>query len=282
MTLPTKTEIGDILFLDNGAIQHPGIICDYNGKHRMAHMTEDGPVLAMNISTVKIASFRCKSQALARCAAQYARSWCFPMTSCVLPNDDDTAANGAAWTPYASHGLTGRYYGWQAHRYSGETARFEHDALYRAYKWASRLEGTLSLKKGFTCDVFVCACFHAAAINLLYDGDLGAIQAKARLLGAGRSAQKALRADRHALNKSPKSGTEYENSVLRPWSNVGPLPNQHPAILSHWMSTLCDAPRMPASLEEIFTGALLVDAKFTHGAQMKARMEADCQWWQRV
>ena len=146
-------------------------------------------------------------------------------------------------------------------------------------KWAGRLEGTASLKKGLTCGMFTCACFHAAAINLIYGGDLGKIQAKAKILGTGRSTQKALRADRRDLSKPLD---KFENSVLRAWSNAGPLPGHDPDFQYHWKSVLNDGTKLPASLDEVFTAALLVDAKFTHGAQMKARMEADQAWWQKV
>lgn len=279
-------EVGDVIFEENGSIQHPYIICSYLGQARPVNMADDGPLIIGALpQSGNLVTFRCANRDLSRLASQYAAAWSYPMVDedCYdLPDDDDLATNDARLTPYAGSGPpTARYYGWQSHRYSGETAPFEHDALYRAFKWAGRLKKTPSSKKGMTCDVFICACFHAAAINLLYKGDLDKIEAKAKILGAGRSDQKASRTDRHQHNRSP-SGSTYENSVLRAWSNVGALTGQSPDFLCHWKSTLSDGAGLPESLDEIFTAALLVDAKFTHGAQLKARMESDQQGWQQA
>lgn len=274
-------EIGDVIYKDNGVIQHPYIACEYQGQHRLVHMKEDGPLIIGSLPYGgTYAKFRCVNRELSLEASRYATSWSFAFEG-ELPGYGDVATNDAALTPYAAPGTrTARYYGWQAHRHSGETAPFEHDALYRAFKWAGRLEGTASAKKGMTCDVFICACFHAAAIYLLYGGDLDRIQAKAKVLGADRKDLKPS-ADRHAHQRSP-SGSVFENSVLRGWSNAGATPGQDPAFLGHWKSTLSDGSHVPETLDEVFTTALLVDGKFTHGAQLKARMESDQKWWQKV
>ncbi|MGI9498514.1 MAG: hypothetical protein ACR2P3_00625 [Geminicoccaceae bacterium] len=270
-------EVGDVIFSISNTVVHPAIVCRHKDQLQQVDMLEDGASIGNIQQRPNMTTFRYKNRKLAQTAAKYAVAWA-----------DETGwytsgTNGAALTPYASKDSAGRYYGWQAHRFSGETAPFEHDALYRAFKWAGQLEGPLSANKGFTCDIFVCACFHAAAISLLYSGDLARIQAKAKALGAGRSAQKAKRSDRHNLdNETPKSKTAYENSVLRAWSNVGALGKQDPAFLGHWRSTLSDASPLPEALEDVFTSALLVDGKYAYGAQMMARLEADDKWWQKA
>ena len=268
-------EVGDVLFFCDEVV-HPSIIVKHKGELRQVDMIEDGASVGRIQERSHVEAFRCRNQALAQRAADYALAWA-----------DETGwyssgTNGAAPTPYASKDLTGCYYGWQAHRKSGETAPFEHDALYRAFKWASRKDDPLSREKGFTCDVFVCACFHAAAISLLYKADMAKIAAKVELLGGGRSEQKLLKPDRHVTLISPKSGTEFEKSVLRTWSNAGVLPAQDPSFLGHWKSVLNDCVDMPEALHDVFTLALLVDAKFTHGAQMLERMQSDEKWWQRI
>jgi len=291
-------EVGDVVFEAGHNVQHPAIVSNYNGELSLTELDAEGAFTSTRPVDSGGVAYRCRNKALAMVAADYAVSASFlkvssastaPGEMIIGPPDEEgedeevnmVAINGAPVTPYSNKSVAGRYYGWQAHRYSGVTAPFEHDALYRAFKWAGRLTSSLSRNKGMTCDVFICACFHAAAINLLYGGNLEKIQANTKILSNGRSAQKAQRAGRNDLNTAP-SGTEYENSVLRNWSNVGAMKGQSPEFLCHWMSTLSGATKIPSSLDEAFTTALLVDAKFTDGTQMMTRMENDKAGWKRL
>ena len=47
-------------------------------------------------------------------------------------------------------------------------------------------------------------------------------------------------------------------------------------------SVLNDSVSLPEALHDIFTMALVVDAKFTHGAQTLECMQSDEKWWQKI
>ncbi|MBC6445516.1 MAG: hypothetical protein GDA50_08935 [Alphaproteobacteria bacterium GM202ARS2] len=146
-------QVGDVIFYPNEAV-HPSIVVSHRGELQQVDMVEDGVSVGPIKERSGLQAFRCMNQGLARRDADYALAWADETGGWVK------AISGAAITPYATKGRDGHYYGWRAHRKSGETARFGHDVLYRAFKWASRKNDPLNKEKGVTCDVFVCACFH--------------------------------------------------------------------------------------------------------------------------
>ncbi|MGI9486358.1 MAG: hypothetical protein ACR2RF_10870 [Geminicoccaceae bacterium] len=278
-------QVGDIIFSEEWATTlHPVIVCEsghVKGKLVMAHMAETGPEVVKIEAAPPTTVWRCKNEELAKTAAAYAKFWCRDGEQLAL--SPDTAVNGAPATPYAEKGTQGRYYGWQAARRSGSKPSFNHDSLYRAFKWAGRMHETASRNKGMTCDVFVIACFHAAAVNLMYLGDLGKIQAKAKILGNGRRETKHGKEGRKDTFRSPKSRISVEKSVLREFSNVGAIGDQNADINIHWRSAFNDTcGPLPAELSDVFTEGLLLDAKFCDGLKMKRSMNEDSNWWSLV
>jgi len=218
------------------------IVCEskhVNDKLVMAHMAETGPEVVTIEAAPPTTVWRCKNNDLATTAAAYAKLWCRDGEQFTL--SPDTAMNGAPATPYAEKGTQGRYYGWQAARRSGSIPSFNHDSLYRAFKWAARMHESASRNKGMTCDVFIIACFHAAAVNLMYKGNLSSIQAKAKILGNGRHEAKHRKEGRLEIFRSPRSRISVEKSVLREFSNIGAIGDQNADINVHWRSAFNDA-----------------------------------------
>ncbi len=258
---------GDIL-IDSWFAGHTILCCSKAGEMYVAEILADG-VKFRPATKLDANIYRCHNKNLADKAADYMTSWCDP-------------ASGHATTPFAVKGIpTGRYYGWISQVKSGVTLPFEHDALYRAFKWASRIDRPISFNKGITCAFFVVAAYQAAAIDLIYSGDIATIKAKALMLGAGRSEAKKTHDGQHE-RWSTLTGTSVENSVLPRYSNVGPLPNQSAEFFAHWKSVLGDAPNCPVKLEDVFTQAMLVDAKYDSSPALEDRLKTDGVNWQEL
>ena len=160
-----------------------------------------------------------------------------------------------------------RYSGVQHALHTGQSPPFEFDALYRAFKWASRQRKGFSENRGTTCCAFVTACFQAAAVDH-YAQNQGNIVKGLALL-------RELRGDKLPLEERELSHIEVGAkkklialSALREHANPGGF---HKAfgVNDYCKFVTREIHGLEMTIEDLFPPAILVDAKFNYSSNFE-------------
>jgi hypothetical protein len=213
-------------------------------------------------------------------AARFASSWCNPARP--TPYGEKTRPTNRqprqedvkAITDYG--GPTGRAQG-VIHE-NGARVPFEFDALYRALKWAARVDSPLSQNRGITCAPFVVACYHAAAIHQSTPSHRRDQIAQTATVVKGWRAQKPILPDPNAAGGTVMLGmkSKYYPNAFREFSNAGPQPGH--SLESAWQHVCDNLFGCRLRREEVFSPGLLLDAKFT-SYKVLAQLDARSGWY---
>ncbi len=215
-------------------------------------------------------AYRSRSATLRGLAADYATSW---------------AQSAFGRTAYSSDSsdrvVDNRGTGVKEQKSLGVPAPFGYDAFYRSFKWALRYGGQFSAERGTTCCAVIVAAYHAASIFSSTGGDtpeerrdkIGKVY---DFLSRHRGAKKApeilkLTSERKTL--TTRAFPQTSNREQDDSSGRMEFGNLSAEILEALAGR-------PVSLEDVYTRALLVDAKFTHTTVLQQRLTDHTDAWQ--
>ncbi|WP_108261000.1 hypothetical protein [Mangrovicoccus ximenensis] len=154
-----------------------------------------------------------------------------------------------------------RYSGVQAWLHQDASAPFEFDALYRAFKWATRMRTGFSKTSGTTCCAFITACFQAAAVDH-FTRDHRNTAAILALLAELRG-EKMPKQERQSLfvEAGPKK-KKIALGALREHANPGGFKPHLFGVNDYCRFVTKEVMGVGEIVEELLPSALLVDAKF--------------------
>ncbi|SEF35183.1 hypothetical protein ABL840_21230 [Variovorax sp. NFACC27] len=165
-----------------------------------------------------------------------------------------------------------RYYGVQNALRSDLNPPFGFDALYRAFKWASRQREGFSKNRGTTCCAFVTACFQASSIDFHMDGDHRKISEGLTLLTHLRG-DKVPRPARYGA--FVEVGREKKKVALATYqaSNPGGF-HKASGVNDYCRFVTKEVLGKEMTIEELFPPALRVDAKFNYSKNFERMVKA--------
>jgi hypothetical protein len=227
--------------------------------------------------------YRCQDPALAVTAAAYAKGWADYGGTGYSPQRSEDSPR---YIPNAKPDKRGQGVEEELRRYqeqeeqaagTGQAPAFEFDALYRALSWAARTDRSFSANRGTTCCAFVIACYHAASVFRCAGGDEGKIQAALVELRRQRLQKRPITNEDLVTTRSTKK--KVSPAALRSFSNRGAALDEGVTFDELAVSTLSRLKGAPATLAEVFTEPMLVDAKYTHTKILMAQLQRHGQGW---
>jgi hypothetical protein len=250
----------------------------YIGLNRLVHAMPAGGLVRVNMLNGNsqgiwdgASVFRPRSPHLGTCAAEFAASWA-PSTS--------SGATGYAPNTGTDEVINNRGTGVKQQLKLGVAAPFEYDALYRSLKWALLYGGVFSENRGTTCCAVIIAAYHAASVFYWTEGTtpeerLERIQTQYEWLRDNRGAKKPSK-----IIKTTSQG-DLSNKAFREVSNRGQGPQVASMdFLTIARSILADLAGEEVELEQVYTPALLLDAKYTHSSTLLTRLRQAANGWE--
>lgn len=181
----------------------------------------------------------------------------------------------------------------------GTTPPFEFDALFRVFKWLGGRE-KFSRDRGTTCCAFVTACFQAGLMKRFFEQHqfqdyLVPVHYRLAQERAGKrkpTSEQAEKIFRDELRQSKgvkpaqlaqfKALDEAKIKARKQFTNPGSRNKNYTGVDALWADILlntCYSDRTE-TLQDVLTGPLLCDAKFTYSHTLYERLRADNGWTQ--
>jgi hypothetical protein len=249
--------------------------------------------------------YRC-TQPLAERAAWFAKLWA------TIPLDKEPFVPADHVQPAATEygGMSdapGDFPGWvkvdsgveeEKEKRGGHPPPFVFDSLCRALLWASRRNNGFDIADGTTCCGFVLGCYQAAALWELAGSDGAGDHARSQRIEFVLNSLEKIRGtslmeDVAGALKGKDMPEDFEDalhhnytSVLsyRSTQNRGILPSAMTSLQDAWEWAVEELSKRPVerTLESVFTGPMLIDAKFVYSAQLAKIMEPSPPDWDRM
>ncbi|MBZ5723874.1 MAG: hypothetical protein LAP87_02650 [Acidobacteriia bacterium] len=215
-------------------------------------------------------AYRARSATLRDLAADYASSWA------------PSAFGRTAYSRDSSKKVVdNRGSGVKEQMRLGIPAPFGYDAFYRSFKWALRYDGQFSAERGTTCCAVLIAAYHAASVFTWTLGDTP----EERLDRIGKVY------DFLSRHRGPKNEPELvkltsdlkdlTSRAFPRTSNRGQDVGSGRMEFGNLSAEILEALAGEAvTLEDVYTRALLVDAKFTHTTVLQKRLTDHTGAWE--
>lgn len=188
-----------------------------------------------------------------------------------------------SWNQLSEQGADmSRYSGVQDWRHKNTCPPFEFDALYRAFKWASRQRTGFSAKRGTTCCAFITACFQASAVVHYAESNYKRIAKGLELLSGlrGEKMAKSERISNYVTQGSKAKKISYR--ALRQYSNAGGFADHLFAVDDYCRFITKEIKGREQGVADLFPSSLLVDAKYNYSANFERMVAAKGSGWVRV
>ncbi|MDG0024570.1 hypothetical protein [Trinickia sp. Y13] len=174
-----------------------------------------------------------------------------------------------------------RYSGAQAARHSDQAPPFEFDALYRAFKWASRMRSAFSENRGTTCCAFITACFQASVIDHYMDGSYAKVSKGLELLTELRGEKLPKeKLEGEWVESGPKK-KKIALGALREFSNPGGFSSRFD-VNDYCKFVTKEILGREMTVEDMFPSALWVDAKFNYSKNFERMLAAPNSGFKRI
>lgn len=175
-----------------------------------------------------------------------------------------------------------RYSGVQDWRHKNACPPFEFDALYRAFKWASRQRTGFSKARGTTCCAFITACFQASVVVDYAESDYQRIAKGLHLLTElrGDKLPQSERMDNYVVQGSKQKKIAYR--ALRQYSNAGGFVDHLFSVDDYCRFITKEIRGTEKNVTQLFPGGLLVDAKYNYSANFERMVATPNSGWVRI
>jgi hypothetical protein len=174
-----------------------------------------------------------------------------------------------------------RYSGVQQWLHSGQNPPMEFDALYRAFKWATRQRTGFSKNRGTTCCAFITACYQASVIDSLANGDFKKVKKGYDILSElrGEKIDNNLRTSGFEIMGSKQK--KISHKALSQYSNPGGF-SKKLSIDDYCRFVTKEMNGKEINLADVFPAGLLVDAKYNYSSNFEKLVKAPNSGWQKI
>lgn len=173
-----------------------------------------------------------------------------------------------------------RYSGVQDSLHSKTCPPFEFDALYRAFKWASRQRTGFSKERGTTCCAFITACFQAAVIDH-FAVDYPRIAAGLELLKQLRGEKRPKEERDRAFEVRGSKQKKIAHTALRDFANPGGFSKRF-GVDDYCNFVTKEVFGKELTVADMFPPALRVDAKFNYSSNFEKMIATPNSGFTRV